>query len=89
MVQADLETARADGQDLEAQLAAEVEAKSTLEKARAAAVQVRRPVTSLLLQLGHKPEPSRTALSMGWSGPSGTCSTRYCQAVLVSLECLP
>ena len=64
MVQADLETARADGQDLEAQLAAEVEAKSTLEKARAAAVQVRRPVTSLLLQLGHKPEPSRTALSM-------------------------
>ena len=41
MMQAELETARADGQDLEAQLAAEVEAKSTLEKARAAAVQVR------------------------------------------------
>ena len=40
MMQAELETARADGQDLEAQLAAELEAKSTLEKARAAAVQV-------------------------------------------------
>ena len=41
MVQAELVTARADGNDLEAQLAAEVEAKATLEKARAAAVQVR------------------------------------------------
>lgn len=41
MMQAELETARADGQALQAQLTAEVEAKSTLEKARAAAVQVR------------------------------------------------